>query len=72
MRTVVVVLFWLFVASVSVKAHRVDKRRGRRTSQRIADGLQMLSHVMEQASHHMVSSATTATNAATLTNQNLQ
>ena len=59
MRTLVVVLFWLFVASVAVKAQRsatrLDKRRGRRPSQRIADGIQMLSQVMEQATNHMSS-----------------
>lgn len=49
MRTIVVILFWLFVASVAVKAHRVDKRRGKRPSQLIVDSISMLTSVMEHA-----------------------
>lgn len=47
MRTLVVLLFWIFVASVAVKAQRMERRRGRRPSQRITDGIQMLQSVME-------------------------
>jgi hypothetical protein len=54
MRTLVVVFFWVFIASVSVKAHRVDKRRGRRrNSERIADSIHMLSTYMEHATSSM-------------------
>lgn len=35
------------MASVAVKAQRVERRRGRRPSQRITDGIQMLQSVME-------------------------
>jgi hypothetical protein len=56
MRTLVVLVFWLFVASVAAKAQRVEKRRGRRPSQRIADGIQMIQDAMESSfsslNHH--------------------
>jgi hypothetical protein len=49
MRILAVLVFWLFVASVAAKAQRVEKRRGRRPSQRIADGIQMIQDAMENS-----------------------
>ena len=37
------------MASVAVKAQQHEKKRGRRPSQRIADGISMLSELMEHA-----------------------